>query len=102
MQPSQGTTTISMLKRTILAGEITRISRGPKTSMTTQGQTILTTSNLQIINTILLTNSIFSAKFHTLPTKVLQLKRNLTWRRLWKCKIRDNWHTTIVKPFLGY
>jgi len=100
MRPTQSPIIISMLEkspkffvRLIPAGEITQIFHVAKITMTTHGQTVSTTSNLLIINTILLTNTIFPAKFHTLPTKVLQLKRNLTWRRLCNpsCKIWDNW-----------
>ena len=68
MRPSQGPIIIITLKRTISAGEITRISHGAKIIMTTQGQTIPTTSNLPLINTI------FLAKFHTLPTEVFPEK----------------------------
>ena len=49
MRPFQGPITIFMLKRIILAGEITCISPGAKITMTTQDQT---TSNILIIITI--------------------------------------------------
>ena len=53
MRPFQGPITISMLKHTIMAGKITRISHGAKTTITTQDQTIQTTSNIPTIITIL-------------------------------------------------
>jgi len=50
MWPFQGPTIIPMQQRIILAGEITQISYGAKTTMTTQGQT---TSIIPIIISIL-------------------------------------------------
>jgi len=50
MRPFQGPITILMLKRTVLAGEITWIPRGTKIIMITHGQT---TTNIPIIITIL-------------------------------------------------
>jgi len=80
-----------MLKQTILAGEITRISRGAKTKMTTQGQittnipiiiTIFSIINpitiaiLPIINLILLIIiQPFLTMLHNLPSKVLYLRK---------------------------
>jgi len=80
-------------KRTILTGELTRISHGAKTIMTTHGQTIQATSIiliiLPIINptfliiiTILTTicptfqiiNKTFLTNLHSLPSRILNLK----------------------------
>ena len=76
MWPTQGPITIPTLKSTISAGEITQISHGAKTIMVTQGQTIPTTFNLTIINTIFPTNTVFPAKLHNLYSKVLWLTEN--------------------------
>jgi len=77
-----------LLKRIILNGEITRISHGAKTIMTTQGQIIQTTSNIPIIITIIpiinltfqiiitifsIINPIFPIINKTFPTKLHNL-----------------------------
>jgi len=55
-----------MHKRTILAGEITRISHGVKKTMSTPGQTIQATSIIPIILPII--NPIFQITITILPT----------------------------------
>ena len=49
MRPFQGRTIILTHQRTILAREITRLSHGAKTTMTTHGQTMQATSIIPII-----------------------------------------------------
>jgi len=77
-----------------MAGEITRISHGLKTTMTTHGQTIQTTSNILIILPIInptfqitsqffqpstqffkIINKTFPIKLNNLPSKILHLRR---------------------------
>jgi len=91
MQPFQGPITILMLKRTILAGEVTRISHGGKTTMATHGQTTsnfpiiitvlpiinqITIKLLPIINPILsIINKTFLTMLHNLLSKVLHWRK---------------------------
>ena len=112
MRPFQGQTIILTHQRTILAGEITRISHGAKITMTTHGQIMQATSIMPIIlpiinptfsisiiilPTIHLTfqtiNRTFPTKLHNPPSRILNKKGEwLTLRETWK----DTWRTKIL------
>jgi len=93
MRPFQGQTMILTHQRRILAGEITQISHGANTTMTTHGQTMQATSIIPIILPIInltfqitiiilptirlifkIINKTFPTKLHNLPSRILNLK----------------------------